>query len=257
MRTTFIRIKTAATTAACLVGLHASSAIAAPEEIQVYMNEFAEPGKFGLDLHSIYVATTRDYVDQTSLHQLRVTPELSYGINSHFETAAYFLTNHRPSERVQGDGVKIRARWRPIVPSEDTVWYSAVNVELGSLAKRFNSEYSNGEVKGILTWQRHQWIAGVNLNLDRPLRRQPLSPTTAEIDAKLAYQVRDGLQFGAEHYAFLGALHGGTPGVVCTKSTFLVTDFPFAKWDIHLGVGKVVGDVPDKLILKAIIGVPI
>ena len=33
----------------------ASGAFAAPEEIQVYLDEFAEPGKFGLDFHTNYV----------------------------------------------------------------------------------------------------------------------------------------------------------------------------------------------------------
>ena len=36
--------------------LYPTMALAAPEEIQMYMEEFAEKGKIGLDLHSIFVA---------------------------------------------------------------------------------------------------------------------------------------------------------------------------------------------------------
>ena len=243
---------------ACLLSLiYPFVAQAAPEEIQVYMNEFAEKGKFGLDLHSVYVATTRDNTGQAPLHQLRLTPELSYGLDDFFETAAYFLTNRAAASNLQSDGVKVRMRWRPFVPTEDTVWYAAVNIELGRVAQRFNSERSNGEIKGILTWKSGIWAAGLNLNLDRPLRQHTVSPTTMEIDSKLSYQLREHVQVGLEHYAFLGPLHGHAPGSAPNNSTFLVTDFPLSKWDIHLGIGQARGEIPDKIILKAIIGVPI
>ena len=119
-------------------------ALAAPEEIQVYLDEFAEKGKFGLDLHTIYTLSTRVDLRQPPRRQLRLTPELSYGLNDHFEIAGYFLTNKSPEGSLQTDGVKIRMRYRPIVPTEDTTWYTALNIELGKVARRFNSEGSNG-----------------------------------------------------------------------------------------------------------------
>lgn len=243
---------------ACLLPLFYSGLVqAAPEEIQVYMDEFADKGKFGLDLHTIYVASTRDNLNQTPLHQLRLTPELSYGLNDHFETAAYFLTNKAAGGDLQTDGVKVRMRWRPIIPTESTVWYAAVNIELGRLAQRFSSEGSNGEIKGILTWKAGSWAAGVNLNIDRPLRQHAALPTTTEIDSKVSYHLRDHLEFGVENYDFLGPLRSNVPGINPNHSTFLVTDFQVSKWDIHLGIGQARGAISDKLILKAIIGVPI
>ena len=237
--------------------LHTHAANAAPEEIQVYMDEFAEQGKFGLDLHTIYTLSTKDNLNQPPRRQLRVTPELSYGLNDHFEIAGYFLTNRASAGNPQTDGVKLRMRYRPIVPTEETTWYTAVNVELGKLARRFNSEGSNGEIKGILSWKSPSWVAGLNLNIDRPLKRVTASPTTFEIDGKLAYKVKDDLQFGVEHYAFRGPLHGSAPGFMPSRTTFLVSDFSLGKWDFNLGIGRASGDVPDKVIIKAIIGVPI
>ncbi len=35
----------------------ATPAAAAPEEIQVYMDEMSDPGQFGLDIHNNYVLT--------------------------------------------------------------------------------------------------------------------------------------------------------------------------------------------------------
>ena len=242
----------------CLIPLlNPTLALAAPEEIQVYMEEFAEKGKLGLDLHSIFVAATRDNTSQLPLHQLRLTPELSYGLDDHFEVAGYFLTNIAAGGNPQTDGAKLRMRWRPFIPTESSVWYAAVNVELGRLARRFNSEGSNGEIKGIFTWKSAGWAVGLNVNIDRALRQRTMMPTTTEIDSKLSYQVRENLQFGLENYASLGPIHGQATGVVRNNSTFLVTDFSLSKWDIHFGVGQVRGNVPDKLIFKAIIGVPI
>lgn len=167
------------------------------------------------------------------------------------------IPNRAFGESPQTDGVKLRVRYRPIVPTEETTWYTAVNVELGKVSRRFNSEGSNGEIKGILAFKSPNWVAGLNLNIDRPLKRVSASPTTFEIDGKLAYKVSQNLQFGVEHYAFRGALHGNIAGFMPSRTTFLVSDFAIGKWDINFGIGRAFGDVPDKVIIKAIIGVPI
>ena len=239
----------------CLISPY--PAMAAPEEIQVYMDEFAEKGKFGLDLHTIYTLSTKDNLNQPPRRQLRLTPELSYGLNDHFEVAGYFLTNRAAAGNPQTDGIKVRMRYRPIVPTEETTWYTAVNIELGKLSQRFNSEGSNGEVKGILSWKSALWVAGLNLNIDRPLKTASKAPTTYELDGKLAYKVNNELQLGVEHYAFLGAIRGTVPGFLPNRTTFLVSDFTVGKWDVNFGIGRASGAVADKVIIKAIIGVPI
>ena len=243
-------------TVLCALALFSTQAYAAPEEIQVYMDEFAEVGKFGLDLHTIYVASTRGVPGALPEHQLRLTPELSYGLNEHVEAAAYFLTNKAPGQGVQSDGIKVRARWRAFIPTEQTIWYGAVNMELGKLARRFNTAYSNGEIKAILTARSGPWVAGINLNIDRPLRQAAAVPATKEVDAKLAYAFDKELSIGVEHYAFLGPLHGEATGFAPNRTTFVVADFTVAKWDINFGIGRARGDIPDSIIVKAIIGVP-
>ena len=140
------------------------------------------------------------------------TPELSYGLNKHVEAAAYFLTNKAPGQGVQSDGLKVRARWRAFIPTEQTIWYGAVNMELGKLARRFNTAYSNGEIKAILTARSGPWVAGINLNIDRPLRLAAAAPATntdvyvtggvryyltPQFDADLNYNNFGGLTIGA------------------------------------------------------------
>jgi len=228
-----------------------ANAVAAPEEIQVYLDDFADAGKPGLDLHTNYVTSG----PQSSYHQLRVTPEFSYGINENWEVAAYWLTVKDPGGTVQTDGAKIRTRWRPKAPSADSPFYWAVNVELGHLSKRFNPDETSGEVKLIGVWKTEPWTVGMNLNLDRSLRSAPSQGATSEIDTKISYKIREGVEVGVENYSFLGANHAD-PSQPSNHSNYLASDFSLGKWDLNVGVGRSTGQSPET-VLKAIIGVPL
>lgn len=232
--------------------------VAAPEEIQVYLDDFAEVGKYGLDVHSNYVTSGQQPVN----HQFRVTPELSYGINTNWEAAAYWLTVKDPGGSLQTDGMKIRARWRPDAPSKDSPFYWAVNFELGQLSQRFYTDRTSGEVKLIGVWKTNPWTLGVNLNVDRALKSNPVQAASSEVDTKVAYQIREELQVGIENYSFLGPIHsiGNQPQSLnqpqSSAANYLVADFSLDKWDFNVGIGHVSGQTPDRTVLKAIIGVP-
>lgn len=71
-----------------------TTAQAADEEIQVYMDEMNPIGGYGLDLHLNYVPDGRgrnlDYAGQASSQgRFRITPEFSYGLTSEIELGAY------------------------------------------------------------------------------------------------------------------------------------------------------------------------
>lgn len=235
-------------------------AIAAPEEIQVYLDDFVEPGKYGLDLHTNYVASARAEPEESSqptYHQLRITPEFSYGLNSNWELGAYWLTVKDPGGSVETDGVKVRAKWRPDATSADSPFYYAVNFEAGQLSKRFDQDVTNGEVKLIGVWKTGPWKVGINFNFDRALKNHPVQAATSEIDSKIAYQIRDGLQIGIENYSFLGAIHNDPSQPQSSHANYLAADFNLGKWDFNVGIGHTSGQSPDKTVLKAIIGVPI
>lgn len=239
----------------------ASAAFAAPEEIQVYLDEFTEPGKYGLDFHSNYVLSAQP--GSVTRRQLRVTPELSYGINENWETALYWLTSAGPAisgGRPITDGAKVRLKWRPRAPSVDSPWYGAINFEVGKLSQRFNSEGTSAEVKFIGMYSQGPWVLGANLNIGRSLRRPARTAATYEVDTKLSYRLKpevDGdWRIGLEHYAFMDAIRAQVTPSARTANTFLVTDFAFRGWDFNLGLGKASGATPDRLLVKAIIGVP-
>lgn len=65
-----------------LTGYWAADASAASEEIQVYLDDFAEVGKPGLDLHTNYVPAGQ----YPTYHQFRPRPELSYGVMTRANT---------------------------------------------------------------------------------------------------------------------------------------------------------------------------
>lgn len=245
------------------LGLLASSTcFAAPEEIQVYMDEFAEQGKFGLDFHTNYVPSAQ--AGSVTRKMFRVTPELSYGISEHWEAGFYWLTSAGPVQsggHPVSDGVKVRAKWRPRAVTPDSPWYGAINFEVGQLSRRFFPDGTSAEVKFIGVYQKDLWTFGANLNIDRSLRRQAVQPTTTELDSKIAYRLtseQEGdLRIGLENYSFLGPLRRLPGTSTQTATTFLVSDFSFRHWDFNIGLGKTSGVSPDKWVVKAIIGVPL
>ena len=135
-----------------------------------------------------------------------------------------------------------------VLRSSDRVW------------RIIDSDTTSSELKFIGMWKSGRWTLGANLNLARPLRPDAQQGTTAEVDGKVAYRVVNGqemdLQLGVEHYAGLGTLKNLYASNERTAMTFLVADFGFKGWDFNLGLGQATGATQDKVVLKAIIGVP-
>ena len=256
------RIRNSAQAFLMALGLCASGAcLAAPEEIQVYLDEFAEPGKFGLDFHTNYVFSAQP--GSVTRRMLRVTPELSYGINEHFEAGFYYLTSVGPNQsggHPVTDGMKVRLKWRPKAMTSDSPWYGAINLEIGQLSRRFFPDVTSAEVKFIGVYKKGDWTLGTNLNIDRALRNNPQQPSTSELDSKVAYKIgstpEGDVQIGFENYSFLGPLRYRAGASTQTASTFLVTDFSFRRWDFNIGLGKASGASTDRWLVKAIIGLP-
>jgi len=231
----------------------ATLAIAAPEEIEVYLDDFSEVGKYGLDLHANYVSTGQLPTE----HQFRLTPELSYGVNTNWEVAGYWLTVTDPGDLPRTDGVKARARWRPSAPTENSPLYWALNFEVGQVSEQINPNQSTGEIKLIGVWRRDPWVIGINYNYDRSIADHPVHSPTTEIDGKIAYQIKPGIQVGWENYSSLGSLQYDPSQAQAYTANYLVGDLELGKWDLNIGVGHVSGQTTDGTVLKAIIGVPL
>lgn len=234
---------------------------AAPEEIQVYMDELGAPGEFGLDIHTNYVATgerTRDYSgEQLALHRLRITPEFAYGLTDNLELGLYLpLATLDANGRPGADGVKLRLKY--ILPRKNTQhWFAGANFEIGRIAHRLDINPYNGEFKLIGGVRSGRWIAAVNANIDFTVSGPAPAPAFLEIATKVGRAVSDNLTLGFESYNGVGEFrrlgHLGSR----EQASYFTIDTKLRRWDLNLGIGHGYGANPDRLILKAIIGVPI
>lgn len=241
------------------------TATAAPEEIQVYLDEFNEPGEWGLDVHTNYVSVAQP--GSTTRHQFRATPELNYGLNDHFELGFYALSSMSPqisAGHPVTDGAKVRIKWRPRAPSVNSPWYFAINWEVGAMAKREDVDLYPTQLKFIETYRQGPWLAGVNLNLNGWLKTHTEQASNVELDYRLTYQLtspdRGDWRIGLERYDIVGALHPNAQTISPhARSDYAVVDFSVGGWDFDVGVGRARGNPvanTDKWVLKMIVGVP-
>jgi hypothetical protein len=257
---TAITPSTFARCAACLLLAAAAGAgQAAPEEIQVYMNEMSTPGEFGLDVHANYVlsgATAADYAGaQVGRRTLRITPEFSYGWTPNLELGAYLLSSRDADGRLHVDGEKVRLKFIAPAAKENPFFYGA-NLELGRVDHRLDENPWNGELKGIFGYQGARWTAALNANLDFKVSGPTASPATLELAAKLAYKTASGSQLGIESYNGIGELRRlGALGRQA-RTVYAVLDTKVGDWDLNLGLGRGNAAASDRWVLKAIVGVP-
>lgn len=212
-------------------GLASGVCPAAPEEIQVYLDELAEPGQFGLDLHTNAVLSAPP--GSPTFHQWRLTPELSDGFSPNWEAGLDVLSSGGPAisqGRPLSDGAKARFKWRPVPASPESLWYFAFNWEVGQRAQRFDPDRSSTQLKLIETYRQGRWLTGVKLNLNGFLRAHPQQASSSELHYRLSYQTgsegNGPLALGIERYDTLGLLHRNTAlASPHTTSNFLMLDF--------------------------------
>ncbi|MHB1300415.1 MAG: hypothetical protein ACYCY8_06045 [Burkholderiales bacterium] len=232
---------------------------AAPEEIQVYMDEMDEPGKFGLDLHNNYVLSGSGVPDYPGavppVHVYRLTPELSYGLTPSFELGAYFLTAYQQASGITANGEKVRLKF--IAPKEpEQTYFWGANLEVGKVSASVDQNPWNAELKGIYGYRTGLWTVAFNANVDWPISGPAPVPATLELDTKVAYAVSEKYKLGFESYNGIGPM--SQPGYFFQQSQTLyaVLDTDISGWDLNLGLGRGFSSFSDKLILKAIVGVP-
>ncbi|WP_158913429.1 hypothetical protein [Caulobacter sp. S45] len=241
--------------------LLAGGAHAAPEEIQVYMDEMSDPGQFGLDVHNNYVATgdlVHDYPgQQQSLEQYRVTPEFAYGITKNLEFGLYMpLATLDRTGRFGIDGAKLRLKF--IAPKNDGQdWFWGANFEIGAVDKKLDINPYNAELKGIIGRRMGPWTVAFNANVDFKVSGPQSAPAELDFDTKISYALTKTFAVGVETYNGAGSFNRFGNFGESDESTFLTIDKSIGHWDINFGVGSGYGSNPDHLIIKAIIGVPI
>jgi hypothetical protein len=246
---------------ASAVAAFPAPAIAAPEEIQVYMDEMDKPGHFGLDTHFNYVTDgtlTDDYPgQQQSLHRLRITPEFSYGITPDFEAGLYLpLATLDGQGRLDPGGVKTRLKF--IAPrAVGQNWWWGANFEIGHMNHKLDINPWNAELKGIIGTRVGKWTLAENANVDFVVSGpEPHSPEV-EFDTKVAYAATKKLALGIESYNGVGSFaHFGKVGQ-SDQAIYAVADIDMGHWALNIGVGHGYGTNSDHTIVKAIVSLPL
>jgi hypothetical protein len=246
--------------AALLVALVPAQAQAAPEEIQVYMDELNAAGEPGLDVHvnDVLQAVPGPAFPggEPSLHRWRVTPEFSLGLGDGFEAGAYLpMATIAPDGKLRADGVKLRMKWLAPHGAEGFFW--GANYEVGYSDHFIDTHHWNNEIKLIGGWRNEHWLAAINANVDFALSGPNPGPATVEFDEKVGYKISKRLTLGVETYNGFGPLHALGQFSVSDQSTFLTADAHIGAWDVNAGIGKGYGGNIDHLILKFIISVPL
>jgi len=237
------------------------AAIAAPEEIQVYMDEMSDPGQFGLDLHTNFVATGRqlnDYPEeQQSLHRPRVTPEFAYGLTKNLELGLYLpLATMDQRGHVDTDGVKARIKFIAPRP-EGQNWFWGANFEIGAVKHKLDENPVNAQLKGIIGTRVGRWTIAFNGNVDFKVSGPASSPAAFDVDTKISYALSDKLAVGIETYNGTGGFNRFGAFGTSEQASFVAIDTSLGRWDLNFGVGAGYGSNRDQMIIKAIVGVPI
>jgi hypothetical protein len=241
--------------------LCATAATAAPEEIQVYMDEMDKRGEVGLDVHVNYAPDGRlapSYPgEQPSDRRWRITPEWSYGLTSNIELGAYLpLTTIDRSGNVEWGGVKGRIKFIAPHPA-DQKWFWGVNFELGRVRRDLDINPWNAELKGILGIRSGPWTLAGNLNVDWVVSGPQHDPTSFQLATKLSYRLDDKTSLGLESYNEVGDTKRFGRLGQRDQEIYAVIDRSFGAWDLDLGLGRGYGAPEDRWVVKAIIGVPI
>jgi hypothetical protein len=242
--------------ALCLLCSPLLPAFAAPEEIQVYLDDVSEAGHFGLDVHNNYaLSATRvsDYRgEQAPRHVLRVTPEFYYGITANLELGIYVLTTRSASGEVHYDGGKVRLKY--IAPHDATQgMFWGANIEVGSTDIRVSQYRRNAELKGILGYRTGPWLLAVNPNFDWALSSGG-GQVGFGLDGKLGYALSGKTTVGVESYNEMGSARRIQAFSRNPKAVYAVIDQEVGRFDINAGIGRGLASVGDRWVAKLIVG---
>ena len=236
-----------------------TTATAAPEEIQIYMDEINSPHEFGLDLHNNYVISgnaTADYPGaQPPRHVVRLTPEFSYGLTKNLELGLYILASRDANGVANVDGEKLRIKYLVDKVATAPFFYGA-NLEVGRVNQNIDQNPWNAELKGIFGYRNERWILATNVNIGWKLSGPEPKPTSLEIDSKVSYKTDHGFDFGIESYNEMGAIQQLGPLNQQSQTIYAVIDTNIKGWGLNFGIGRGLTTVSDSWLLKAIVSVP-
>ena len=237
-----------------------TSAFAAPDEIQVYLDDVRAPGETGIELHLNYVRKGRrtpDYPGEIPPHGVfRATPEFSVGLRPDWDMGLYLPTEVAPGANAYMDGARIRLKY--LAPPESTKpFFWGVNVEVGYVPRHVSEDRYAAELRWILGYRTGPWLLAVNPIFGFALSGPDKSSTPdLDVNFKVARQINDEWALGFEHYAGFGRINN-IPGSEQQDHVFyFAVDFERKEFGANVGIGRGLTSASDNWVVKAILSIP-
>jgi hypothetical protein len=236
---------------------------AAPEEIVIFADEGEKRGEFGYELHLNYASHARKTADYPGEKPpqgvFRIMPEVSYGLSDSWNLGLHMPMSYRAGAATV-DGFKIRLT---NVSRRETAWGSwfyGANYELSYFQPRLSESRLVAEVLGILGMRYGDWLFAINPEVGRTLKSNTLEfDRSLDLDFNFMVMKKGGhdVAIGIEHYAELGKAERPEFGGASSQTTFAIVEFATKSgFEFNIGIGHGWTDPADKLVFKAIIGMP-
>ena len=243
----------------------AAAALAAADEIQVYVDDINKPGERGLETHVNYVPIGRKNAEYSGerppYRVLRITPEISTGLAPGWDAGIYLPgAISGISGSTFFDGPKLRLKHlRFAEHALGTVFYG-VNLELSYNSPRISPARWGSELRFIAGIDTEHWLFAINPIFARDLSTPIDGAKTTEfnLSLKAARKLSDGVALGFEHFAESGDIRHSRFGATSSETTYLVLDLERKGWDLNFGIGRGwTAGTSDKLTLKMILAFPL
>ena len=236
---------------------------ALPDEIQVYVDDLNDAGHWSLQEH---VNTTPvgdadpDYAGESlARHGTRFTSEPAYGLTPDLEAGAYLPVVLESSGDVRVAGIKLRLKWVPVKPPQESGGvFAGLNGELSQVQRRFDDNRRGFELRPILGWRNERWLLATNpvleFSLEGPEKHQ--APSFAP-SFKVARTIAPGIAAGMEYYADVGSISHFDAYSEQKHTLYLAIDIDRKPWNINFGVGRGLTSSTDRWTVKMIIDIPL
>lgn len=239
------------------------AAAALPDEIQVYVDDLNDPGRYSLELHAnatpVGVTAPQYPGEAVAAHGVRLTPEFAYGLTPDLEAGLYLPLIHPAGDGVHDAGFKLRLKWIPLKqPHQEAGFFAGLNGEWSDVAYRYEAARRGLELRPIWGWRNAEWLLAVNPVLDLALAGpQRSQPPSFQPQGKVARTVAPGLAAGIEYYTDLGAISGTAPWSAQQHTLYLALDVDRAPWNFNIGIGRGLTPATDRWTFKVIFEIPL
>jgi hypothetical protein len=247
--------------AVCAGASYVPSALAAPDEIQVYLDDVREPGETGIELHLNHVPKGRrtpDYPGEIPPHGVfRATPEISLGLAPNWDLGLYLPFQLGAGGNAYSNTARLRLKY--LAPTQETKpFFWGVNVEAGYVPLRVSEDRYAAELRWIAGYRNGPWLLAVNPIFGFALSG-PNQSSTPDLDLnfKVAREVNEEWAFGFEHYAGFGRLNKMSNSSQQDHVFYLVADFERKGFGVNFGIGRGLTNASDQWVVKAIISIPL